>query len=145
MSFSAEMVNGPQFAVTMKAKAMRLHKDLESISKKTATGIKADAMRNTPTRHGNLRKSWEGPLPIGTWAWEVRNDAEYAIYVENGFTLTKEGLAAMAAKDGTEGWPKQGKGVPRFIQGRHMLASAVHKAEPAMRAAVRIAIAKVAH
>lgn len=113
MSVEFVPVNLAQFKAEMHKRAERLSRDLETISRKTASDIKRQAMMNTPVRTGDLRRGWQGPIPIGKWAWEVRDDVEYAIYVERGT------------------WK---------MNGRHMLGNAVHLYEPMMRKKVKEAL-----
>lgn len=139
-----DVINGPQFVAGMRQRAERLSNDLETISKKTANDIYADAMRNTPSRKGGgggLRSGWD-KQNTGKWEYVVKNPVKYAMHVEKGFTLTKAGLRAMGAQGLLKNAPKKGKGVPRQIPGRHMLGNAVHRADPQMKQAVRQALTR---
>ncbi len=78
-----DVLNGPQFQAAMKKRAQALSNNIEAATKKTALGIKAAAMRNTPVKTGNLRKNWKQDKK-GKWHYEVRNDVDYAPYVEFG-------------------------------------------------------------
>jgi len=123
LGFSITPVNLPQFQGNLASKSVKLSKAIDMVTKKTATFIRAEAARNTPTgkappegsskNPGNLKRGWSGPKQTGKWEYEVENAVEYALYVENGT------------------WK---------MAGRHMLASAVHRAEPMHKAAIMAAI-----
>lgn len=137
--------NGPQVAAKIQARGKILSAGIDAATKSTGVFIRAEAARTSPTGKGysgagDLRAGWQGPIHVGKWAYEVKNEVKHAMFAEKGFMLTQGGLAAMAKK-GID-LPASGEGVPRPIAGRHMLENAVHKAEPMHKAAIAAVMRK---
>lgn len=107
--------NGGNVARNIGVRAKMMSGGIDAATKKTATFVRTEAARTTPVLTGNLRKGWQGPVGVGKWAYEVKNEVEYAMFVELGT------------------WK---------MAGRHMLGNAVHKAEPMHRAAIHAIIRK---
>ena len=132
--------NSPQVLAAMKARAVKLNRGVEIAVAKTAKGAEATAKKETPVRKGTLRRGWECNKTY-KWTWTVKNEVPYAKYVEEGYFLSEKALRYLRAKAAKEGVDLSGptKG-PRKIEGRHMLAKAVHRAIPEFRAAMELAV-----
>ena len=108
------VVNLPEFLGDMQRKAMALDKFCEIAVAKTAKDLHRMAAGNTPVRSGDLRAGWESGK-TGKWEWTVKDEVEYAPYVEFGT------------------WK---------MAGRFMLTKAVHAHEPILSKALEQAVSK---
>lgn len=116
VKWDIDIVNGPQWHQALEKKAERLSRDLDTIVAKTAKDIERDAAMNTPVRTGFLRDGWQSD-ETGKWEWTVKDDVEYANFVEFG-TIN--------------------------MGGRFMLTGACERNWPNMKQAVGIALRRAA-
>ena len=66
---------------------------LESAAKKVAARHLATIIKNTPVDTGNLRRSWEVDVKeeANGYLVTISTEIEYALYVENGHRIMKNG------------------------------------------------------
>lgn len=96
---------------------------------KTALKVGTQAMRNvkslTPVKEGNLRRQWSvvGPSYLGNvFVIELKNNAEYASYVENGHRQTPGRYVPAIGKRLKASW----------VPGQHMLMKTMFEIDAQM-------------